>query len=64
MDVEYVNARRLQQDHPCVIEIIRRYYLKKPSPQNAPYKLEESHDKDPSPGQSGVIFSLLKNRVA
>ena len=58
-----MNAHKLQQDHPCVIEIIRRHFLKKPSPPNVPLKLESSNDKDPSPGQSGVIFKLLKNKV-
>lgn len=58
-----MNANKLQQDHPCVIETIRRYYLNKPSPPHVPLKLDSDDDDDRSPGQTGVIFRLLKNRV-
>jgi hypothetical protein len=34
-----MNALRLQQDHPCVIEMIRKHFLIPPSPPDVPYKL-------------------------
>jgi hypothetical protein len=40
---DYMNANKLPQDHPCVIENIRKHYLNKPPPSDAPLKLD-SHD--------------------
>jgi hypothetical protein len=58
-----MNAMKLPQDHPCVIETIRQHYLNKPPPPDAPLKLDSNDLKDRSPGQTGVIFRLLKNMV-
>lgn len=58
-----MNTHKLPQDHPCVIETIRKHYLIQPSPQDVPLKLDSNDDKDRSPGQTGVIFRLLKNKV-
>ena len=58
-----MNANKLAQDHPCVIETIRAKYLNPPSPPNVPLKLDSDDKKDRSPGQTGVIFRLLKNMV-
>ncbi|XP_046638282.1 protein Star-like [Daphnia pulicaria] len=61
--LDYINANKLAQDHPCVIEIIRKHYLNEPSPPNAPLKLGSKDLNDRSPGQTGVIFRLLKNQT-
>ncbi|KAI9561282.1 hypothetical protein GHT06_012238 [Daphnia sinensis] len=61
--LDYMNSKKLPQDHPCVIETIRKHYLNKPSPPNVPLKLDSDDDKDRSPGQTGVIFRLLKNKT-
>ena len=58
-----MNTKKLQQDHPCVIENIRRHYLNKPSPPDVPLKLDSNSTEDRSPGQAGVIAKLLKNMV-
>lgn len=58
-----MNAFRLQQDHPCVIQIIRRYFMRPPSPPEIPLKLDRPAVKNPSAAQSDVILSLLKNQV-
>lgn len=59
---EYINQRRLQQDHPCVIEIIRKQYLNKPPVMLG--KVEEPKTiTDPSSGQSQIVLRLLKNQV-
>ena len=63
MYTDYMNTHKLPQDHPCVIETIRQHYLNKPSPPDVPLKLDSNDDKDRSPGQTGVIFRLLKNKV-
>ncbi len=57
-----MNNHRLQQDHPCVIEIIRRKYLHSPSPREA---LNLSHPEvtDQSAGQSAIVLPYLKNKV-
>ena len=61
--LEYINENKLPQDHPCVIETIRRHYLKAPSPFDVPFNLVSDSDEDRSPGQTGVILRLLKNQV-
>ncbi|KAK4010369.1 hypothetical protein OUZ56_019515 [Daphnia magna] len=61
--LDYLNANKLPQDHPCVIETIKRHYLNKPSPPEVPLQLDSDDDKDRSPGQTGVIFRLLKNQT-
>ena len=57
-----MNTHRLQQDHPCVIEIIRRKYLHNPSP---PLELKLSHPEivDQSAGQSAIVLPHLNNKV-
>jgi hypothetical protein len=37
---EYANAHKLQQDHPCLLDIIRRQHLNKPSPSDVPLFLD------------------------
>ncbi|XP_046460619.1 uncharacterized protein LOC124207282 [Daphnia pulex] len=61
---DYMNNHKLPQDHPCVIETIRKHYLIQPSPQDVPLKLDSNDDTDRSPGQTGVIFRLLKNKTS
>nr|CAH0103423.1 unnamed protein product [Daphnia galeata] len=62
-NLEYINENKLPQDHPCVIETIRRHYLKAPSPPDVPLNLVSDSDEDRSPGQTGVILRLLKNQT-
>ncbi|XP_057368797.1 protein Star-like [Daphnia carinata] len=61
--LDYMNTNKIPQDHPCVIETIRKNYLNKPSPPDVPLKLDKEGDHDRSPGQTGVIFRLLKNQT-
>jgi hypothetical protein len=60
---EFANAYRLQQDHPCVIELIRKFYLHQPAPMNSSLNLSNPSILDPSSGQSNVILTHLKNQV-
>ncbi|XP_057368443.1 uncharacterized protein LOC130689518 [Daphnia carinata] len=60
--LDYMNGNKLPQDHPCVIETIKRHYLNKPSPPEVPLQLDSNDDKDRSPAQKDVIFRLLKNQ--
>ncbi len=59
-----MNFNRLQQDHPCVINYIRRHYLKEPSPSGTPLNLDYPEVKDPSDGQPDTILHILKNKVS
>ena len=56
-----MNAHRLQQDDPYVIEIIRRKYLHNASPREA---LSLSHPEvvDPSAGQSATVLPYKKQK--
>lgn len=60
-----MNTYKMAQDHPCVIETIRRHYMDEPSPRDVPYQLEKPKSAlvDPSHGQIPVILDLLKNKV-
>lgn len=61
-----MNEQKMAQDHPCVIDIIRRQFLHPPASANEPYNLYgggEHIDYDPSSGQSRIILDLLKNKV-
>ena len=60
---DYINSKRLEQDHPCVIEIIRRDYLRMPSPRQVPYNLSKPKVTDPSAGQTKLVLNRLNNLV-
>ncbi len=60
---ELLNAFRLQQDHPCVIDIIRRNYIKYPELFDTPLNLDYPEDEDPSEGQSKLVLQYLQNKV-
>ncbi|KAK4007005.1 hypothetical protein OUZ56_012160 [Daphnia magna] len=61
---EYANENKLQQDHPCVIRLIRRKYLLQPAPKTLPYRLTIPESKNPSDGQSQAILRILQNKVS
>ena len=60
---EYANANQLQQDHPCVINLLRSNYLRLPAPNNLPYQMDHPEVMDPSDGQSKVILKMLQRKV-
>ena len=53
----------MQQDHPCVIRLIKQKYLRPPSPKNLPYRLGDPQTVDPSDGQAQGILRILRNQV-
>ncbi|XP_057380610.1 uncharacterized protein LOC130703006 [Daphnia carinata] len=61
--IEYANAHKLQQDHPCLIRLIRDHYLHPPAPRSLPYHLDYPEILDPSDGQSKGILRLLRNQT-
>lgn len=63
--LEYANTKRLPQDHPCVIELIRRSF-KEPSPRHTPYKFKfvVSESLETSAGQVQAVTRLLNNQVS
>lgn len=60
---EYANAEKLQQDHPCVLDLIKENYLRQPASKNQPYHLNDEELADPSDGQSKGILRILQNMV-
>ena len=60
---EYSNSNQLQQDHPCVLNLIRNDYLQLPAPNNLPYRMDHPEVMDPSDGQSEAILKILQNKV-
>jgi hypothetical protein len=58
-----IDINALQQDHPCLIDAIRRGFLQFPAPPGTPLNLDHPEVVDPSAIQSKVILSLLQNKV-
>jgi len=58
-----MNYHRLQQDHPCVINYLRRHILKEPASPHVPLKLDYPEVNDPSMGQSKEILEILRRQV-
>lgn len=58
-----MNAGRLQQDHPCVLNNIRKHFLKPPPVSNKQLHLDYPEIVDPSDGQAEVVTRLLKKKV-
>ncbi|XP_045034687.1 uncharacterized protein LOC116933298 isoform X1 [Daphnia magna] len=61
--IEYANTQKLEQDHPCVIRLIRDHYLHHPAPRDLPYHLNKPEILDPSDGQSKGILHFLRNQT-
>lgn len=59
-----MNANKLEQDHPCVIEIIRSKFMTPPAAENEPYYQHVDIDKgNNAPKLDTVTNYLLKNKV-
>ncbi|XP_057367395.1 uncharacterized protein LOC130688432 [Daphnia carinata] len=61
--IEYANQNKLQQDHPCVVQLIRKNYLVRPAPKSVPYQLGNPLLLDPSDGQAKGILRILRNQT-
>ena len=59
---EYANSHRLQQDHPCVLELVKRSFLKEPFSRDVPYGLHQMQKLDPSAGQAKAIMRILRGQ--
>ncbi len=60
---EYVNKNQLQQDHPCVIRLIKQKYLRQPASKSLPYRLGDPQPLNPSDGPAQGILRILRNQV-
>lgn len=60
-----MNEQKMAQDHPCVIDIIRRQFLRPPSPSNVPYNLlsGQGPNYDPTAGRFQPVLNVLKHKV-
>lgn len=65
---EYINEHKLEQDHPCVIELIRRMFLSPPSPLYVPYNITDiTLNNVPGPVERELKETqdyLLRNKVS
>ena len=61
--IEWMNAMRLQQDHPCVVETIQRHYLHRSNSMHNSYRLDRGEEIDPSVGQARSILRHLLLQV-
>lgn len=57
----YINAEKLEQDHPCVIDIIRQRFLAAPSPPDAPYILQDENSAVADHSQARQVTTVLKH---
>jgi hypothetical protein len=60
---EYANKNQLQQDHPCVIRLIKEKYLRQPASKSLPYRLGDPQPLNPSDGPAQGILRILRNQV-
>ncbi|XP_046450490.1 protein Star-like [Daphnia pulex] len=60
---EYANKNQLQQDHPCVIRLIKEKYLRQPAPKTLPYRLGDPQPLNPSDGPAQGILRILRNQT-
>lgn len=60
---ELMNTERLQQDHPCVLNNIKKHFLNPPAASNEALHLDYPEIADPSVGQTEAVTYLLKNKV-
>jgi hypothetical protein len=51
----------LEQDDPCIVQIIRQKYLFKPSKKKRPPSAEVDHTPQ---SQAEELFEILKNQVS
>lgn len=58
-----MNANRLEQDHPCVVETIRRHFVHPPAERDVPYFLTYPEKKDPSGVEGFKILDRLGDPV-
>lgn len=61
--IENIIEKKMQQDHPCVIDYLRKNYMKKPPPPGTPRKLTTNNPAAVSRGQDKVIIGLRKKMV-
>jgi hypothetical protein len=61
--IDLANQNKLQQDHPCVLHLIRKLFLRKPASWNNSYYLREPEFINPSKGPSQAVLRLLRNQV-
>lgn len=59
-----INSQRMPQNHPCVIDIIRRRYLYPVVDDEVDYKLKHPEVVDPSKGQAARWRQYFGNQVS
>ena len=59
LKIDFMNENKLQQDHPCVVDIIRQLYLHPPAPVGKATRLSNADEIEPSTGQVPIILSHL-----
>lgn len=59
---EWMNRKKLPQDHPCVLKLLRQDYVHPPAAREIPYFLNNPKVNDTSVGQSSAILNFLKNK--
>ena len=63
LNSDYINIQKLEQDHPCVIKLIRLMYLDPPSAREVPYNLTPTADTSGEYEAVGDAFYILKEKV-
>lgn len=58
--IDYINKNKLQQNHPCVIRILRNYYINRDIKNNYTDLLNELGVDN---FHNSAVFCLLRNRV-
>ncbi|XP_053374694.1 uncharacterized protein LOC128547057 isoform X2 [Mercenaria mercenaria] len=58
--MQRLNAEKVNADDPALIELIKEYYIEKPS--QLPYNLEHPDKRDPSCGQTAFVDGFMNHK--
>ena len=61
LTTDVINSVYMEQDDPCVLNIIRQKFLHPPS--TLALQLEHPETENPSMGQAQSVMNILKNKV-
>ena len=62
---DYINEYKLEQDHPCVIKLIRQMFTVEPASRDVPYNLtrKENASRNETVKRDNEIMEIFKNKV-
>ena len=62
---DYINDFKLEQDHPCIIKLIRDMFMVQPASRDVPYNLtsKDTALRNETVKRDNEIMEIFKNKV-